>query len=127
MVARLVIAKYRALARCKSALRVTNLEGDANNPNSRKRIITVPNQAEIVREIFEHYAEGMTQLALAQDLNRRGVPSPGSTWKRQSSQRCHHLKLFKIGAVMPYPFPFGQRLSLQGTRRGPGLRIDSPG
>ena len=61
---------------------------DPNNPNSRKRIITVPNQAEIVREIFERYADGMTQLAIAQDLNRRGVPSPGSTWKRQS-RRCN--------------------------------------
>ena len=61
---------------------------DPNDPNSRKRIITVPNQAEIVREIFERYAEGMTQLAIAQDLNRRGIPSPGSTWKRQS-RRCN--------------------------------------
>ena len=61
---------------------------DPNDPNSRKRTVTVPNQAKIVREIFEHYAEGMTQLAIAQDLNRRGVPSPGSTWKRQS-RRCN--------------------------------------
>ena len=61
---------------------------DPNDPNSRKRTVTVPNQAKIVREIFERYAEGMTQFAIAQDLNRRGVPSPGSTWKRQS-RRCN--------------------------------------
>lgn len=44
-------------------------------------------QAEIVREIFQSYAQGASYLAIARELNARGVPSPGSTWKRKV-RRC---------------------------------------
>jgi site-specific DNA recombinase len=39
-------------------------------------------QAEIVRRILEDYADGKSPRAIAAALNREGVPSPGSTWKR---------------------------------------------
>lgn len=39
-------------------------------------------EATIVCEIFERYAAGETFLAIASDLNARGVPSPGASWKR---------------------------------------------
>jgi site-specific DNA recombinase len=39
-------------------------------------------QAKIVREIFEQYADGVSCRTIAAKLNARGVPSPGSTWKR---------------------------------------------
>ena len=46
-----------------------------------------PEQADIVREIFESYARGFSHFSIARSLNERGIPSPGSTWKRQV-RRC---------------------------------------
>lgn len=40
-----------------------------------------PDQAAIIREIFELFARGWSPRSIAQELNRRGVPSPRSgTW-----------------------------------------------
>lgn len=44
-------------------------------------------QAEIVAEVFASYARGISYFAIARDLNERGVPSPGSSWKRRV-RRC---------------------------------------
>lgn len=44
-------------------------------------------QAEIVREIFQRSADGAGCLSIAAELNARGVPSPGSTWRRKV-RRC---------------------------------------
>jgi site-specific DNA recombinase len=44
-------------------------------------------QAAVVREMFTRFAEGASCLTIARELNARGVPSPGSTWKR-TSRRC---------------------------------------
>lgn len=41
-------------------------------------------ETEIVREIFERWAGGEPLKAIASDLNRRQIPSPGATWKRTS-------------------------------------------
>lgn len=41
----------------------------------------------IVREIFERFASGETMRGIASDLNARGVPSPGSSWKPRSRVR----------------------------------------
>lgn len=41
-------------------------------------------QAKIVREIFRSYDEGLSLLSIASDLNRRNVPSPGSSWNRKA-------------------------------------------
>ena len=53
-----------------------------------KRVATVlkidPVQAKIVKEIFERFAKGASPQVIAEDLNKRNVPSPGSTWKRES-------------------------------------------
>ena len=35
-----------------------------------------------MREIFEKFAAGASPQAIADELNKRSVPSPGSTWKR---------------------------------------------
>lgn len=48
---------------------------------ARERVIDVA-QATIVREIFAMYADGLSPQRIAVDLNTRGVPSPGSHWKR---------------------------------------------
>ncbi|MBS0379021.1 MAG: recombinase family protein [Proteobacteria bacterium] len=39
-------------------------------------------QAHWVRFIYERYAEGWAPRRIAAELNSRGVPSPGSSWKR---------------------------------------------
>lgn len=46
-----------------------------------------PEQADVVREMFERYANGESTRAIAAELNRRGVPSSGATWKRKV-RRC---------------------------------------
>lgn len=42
-----------------------------------------PEQAPIVQEMFERYVEGASCTKIAAELNVRGVPSPGSNWKRR--------------------------------------------
>lgn len=39
---------------------------------------------DLVREIFTRFGAGESMRAIASDLNRRGVPSPGATWKAKS-------------------------------------------
>jgi len=39
-------------------------------------------QAKVVREIFERFADGESCRSIAAVLNARGVPSPGSSWNR---------------------------------------------
>ena len=46
-----------------------------------------PRQAEVVRDIFQRFADGQSHRGIAAELNRLGVPSPGSTWNRQT-RRC---------------------------------------
>src|SRR6185437_4056067 len=46
-----------------------------------------PQQAEVVREIYQRFADGQSHRAIAAELNRLGVPSPGSTWRR-TTRRC---------------------------------------
>jgi site-specific DNA recombinase len=41
-----------------------------------------PAEAAVVKEIFERFADGASCKTIAAELNRRGVPSPGSSWKR---------------------------------------------
>jgi hypothetical protein len=45
-------------------------------------------QTEIVLEMFERYADGELPRGIAADLNARGIPSPGSSWRRRV-RRCH--------------------------------------
>jgi site-specific DNA recombinase len=42
-------------------------------------------QAEIVKEIFTSYADGMSCLGIARELNNRGVPHPGLAWKKKKA------------------------------------------
>jgi DNA invertase Pin-like site-specific DNA recombinase len=48
---------------------------------------TDPEQAKWVRRIFEWYTEGCCPRWIANELNRLGVPSPGSSWNRRS-RKC---------------------------------------
>jgi hypothetical protein len=42
-----------------------------------------PEQAHWVRWIFEEYAQGQSTMKIVEELNRRGVPSPGAAYKRR--------------------------------------------
>jgi site-specific DNA recombinase len=44
-------------------------------------------EAETVQRVFEWYADGHSAQWIAAELNRQGVPSPGSTWNRTSRRR----------------------------------------
>jgi site-specific DNA recombinase len=46
-----------------------------------------PEQADVVRQIFERFVEGTSYTTIAADLNARNVPSPGSTSNRRT-RRC---------------------------------------
>lgn len=48
----------------------------------------IEHEAEIVREIFSRAAQGESCRTIAVELNRRAVPSPGSSWAR-TQRRCN--------------------------------------
>jgi DNA invertase Pin-like site-specific DNA recombinase len=59
-----------------------------------------PEQAPVVLEIFQRYAAGETQRAIAVDLNRRGIPSPGATWKRRERATDGKWRVSAIHAML---------------------------
>jgi hypothetical protein len=57
----------------------------SNAPDAAKRIVIVPERAEVVRRIFGMRAEGFGHRAIAQALNREGIPSPrGRGWAQSA-------------------------------------------
>lgn len=46
-------------------------------------------QAEVVRQIFNWYANGGSPRWIAGELNRRGVPAPGASYKRKKRTTLH--------------------------------------
>src|SRR5262249_46376308 len=51
------------------------------------RIEIDPAQSRVVIQIFTWYADGWSPRAIAAELNRRGIPSPGAAWKRTERRR----------------------------------------
>lgn len=68
----------------------------------RWRVITVPEQGDIVRDIFERYAPGAGLKAIAESLNSRDIPSPGSTWNR-TERRCRGWVHSAVRAILKNP------------------------
>ncbi len=64
-------------------------------------------KAAIVREIFERFADGASCLAIARELNARGVPSPGSTWKRRA-RRCKAWMASAVRVILRNPLYCGR-------------------
>jgi DNA invertase Pin-like site-specific DNA recombinase len=56
-------------------------------------------QARTVREIFQFYADGWSPKRIAAELNRRGVPSPGSYWKRTTRRRSGWMHTALVGTA----------------------------
>lgn len=64
-------------------------------------------QAAIVREIFARFIDGASCLAISRELNDRGVPSPGSTWKRKT-RRCRGWMASAIRVILKNPLYCGR-------------------
>ncbi len=64
-------------------------------------------QAAIVREIFARFVDGASCLAISRELNERGVPSPGSTWKRKT-RRCRGWMASAIRVILMNPLYCGR-------------------
>jgi site-specific DNA recombinase len=47
-----------------------------------------PDQDVIVAEVFSHFADDWSVYAIAAELNRRGVPSPGTAWRNRRVGRA---------------------------------------
>lgn len=62
--------------------------------------VKVPDQARIVKEIFRRVASGETMKAVVSDLNARGVPSPGSAWKRSTNRRDGRWIIAAVNALL---------------------------
>ena len=62
----------------------------ATEAGTAQRVVA-PDQATIVRRIFEMYAQGSSAKTIAATLNREGVPSPGSAWARATRRRTGWL------------------------------------
>lgn len=74
--------EFRAMVadRTRSALELRARTGQATGGKAYEN-------AEIVREVFARAASGETLKAIVSDLNRRGIPSPGASWKQRASPR----------------------------------------
>jgi site-specific DNA recombinase len=64
-------------------------------------------QAAVVGEIFARYADGASCLAIARELNARGIPSPGSTWKRKA-RRCKGWMGSAVRVILRNPLYCGR-------------------
>jgi site-specific DNA recombinase len=51
------------------------------------RLTIDPDTDTVVTEIFRRYADGHSPRAIASELNRRGIASPGSTWRNRNVRR----------------------------------------
>ncbi len=58
-----------------------------------------PEQAAVVRRIFELYRDGNSARAIAETLNAERVPSPGATWNRTERRRAGWLSTAIAGDV----------------------------
>lgn len=57
-------------------------------------------EAAIVREIFERYGGGESMRSIALDLNRRGIPSPGATWRRRERATDGRWRVSALHAIL---------------------------
>jgi site-specific DNA recombinase len=62
---------------------------DANGDRVKGEREINPDQAAIIREIYEAYASGVSPASIAADLNARGVPAPQGKYWRDDTIRGH--------------------------------------
>jgi DNA invertase Pin-like site-specific DNA recombinase len=63
-----------------------NAGGKAYGYTSVDKVRTIePDQAKVVRQIYQYRADGWSAQRIARYLNETGVPSPGSSWARKDT------------------------------------------
>lgn len=67
------------------------LYGYQKDPNQKGHLIIDPEAAEVVREVFRLYVQGMGKTAIARLLNDRGIPNP-TEYKRRKGLRYYQPK-----------------------------------
>ncbi|MBR5290188.1 MAG: recombinase family protein [Erysipelotrichaceae bacterium] len=67
------------------------LYGYMKDPDQKGHLIVDPEAAEVVREVFQMFAQGMGKTAIARVLNDRGIPNP-TEYKRQKGLRYYQPK-----------------------------------
>ena len=66
-----------------------------------------PVQAKIIKEIFTRYVAGTAPRTIADDLNSRGIPSPGANWKRTERRKDGKWLGSAIAAMLDNPLYSG--------------------
>lgn len=77
------------------------LYGYEKDPEAKGHLRIDPDAAEIVREVFSLYSQGVGKTAIARLLNERAVPNP-SEYKRRKGLRYQQAK-GKTGTLWKYP------------------------
>jgi site-specific DNA recombinase len=68
-----------------------------------KQLTINPEQAVIVREIFERFANDSSTRAIAAHLNEQNVPSPGSAWRGRTQRRASGWLGSTINSLLENP------------------------
>ncbi len=83
------------------------LYGYKKDPNQKGHLIIDPEPAEVVREVFSLYNQGMGKTAIARELNNRGIPNPtqykvkqGIAYKKPPSELGTLWKYFSIDNIL---------------------------
>ncbi len=76
------------------------LYGYQKDPNQKGHLIIDPVAAEVVREVFSLYNQGIGKTAIARELNRRGIPNP-TQYKAQQGIK-YKTPTNKLGALWKY-------------------------
>jgi site-specific DNA recombinase len=56
--------------------------------------------ATVVREIYQHYADEWSMAAIAGELNRRGVASPGTAWRNRRVRRASKWVASGVASIL---------------------------
>lgn len=101
----------------KSALKIKRKNGEhtggltlygyKKDPDKKGHLIIDPVAAEVVREVFSLYNQGMGKTAIARELNNRGIPNPtqykaeqGVAYKKPPSELGTKWKYFSISNML---------------------------
>ena len=74
------------------------------------RLVVEDQQAAVVREIFEEFANDRGLRAIASALNARGVPSPGSAWRGRTVRRASGWLGSGIDSMLKNPIYRGEQV-----------------
>ncbi|MEP7314196.1 MAG: recombinase family protein, partial [Pseudomonadota bacterium] len=72
------------------------------------QLVVDPEQAQVVRDIFEMYANDLSHRAIAAQLNERAVASPGSYWRNRKVRRASGWLGSTINELVANPLYLGR-------------------